>query len=99
LPSTAPRSDLLRRLDDDRIARCDPNRENHSGTIAGKLSVEMIPTGPSGWRIEATSTLVDAFSVIEPVSRCGIPHANSTTSWPRATSPAAASESTFRARR
>ena len=68
--------------------------KNHIGTMAGKLNGEMIPTTPSGWRIDATSTPVDAFSVAEPFSRCGAPQANSTTSWPRATSPAA-SESTL----
>ena len=26
--------------------------KNHIGTIAGKLNGEMIPTTPSGWRIE-----------------------------------------------
>jgi hypothetical protein len=36
--------------------------KNHMGTMAGKLNGEMIPTTPSGWRIEWTSTLVDAFS-------------------------------------
>src|SRR6478736_1415666 len=54
--------------------------KNHIGTMAGKLNGEMIPTGPSGWRIEYTSTLVEAFSVNPPLSRCGIPQANSTTS-------------------
>ena len=63
--------------------------KNHIGTIAGKLNGLMIPTTPSGWRIEATSTPVEAFSVCPPLSRCGMPQANSTTSRPRATSPAA----------
>src|SRR5436190_22165680 len=44
--------------------------KNHIGTIAGKLNGEMFPTTPHGWRIEDTSTLVEAFSVIEPLSRC-----------------------------
>src|ERR1700676_3558853 len=68
--------------------------KNHIGTIAGKLNGEITPTGPSGCRIEYTSTLVDAFSVNPPFSRCGIPQANSTTSWPRLTSPSA-SETTL----
>ncbi len=68
--------------------------KNHIGTIAGKLNGEMMPTGPSGWRTEYTSTLVDAFSVNPPLSRCGMPQANSTTSWPRLISPRA-SESTL----
>ena len=33
------------------------------GTIAGKLNGEMMPTTPSGCRVECTSTLVEAFSV------------------------------------
>ncbi len=57
--------------------------KNHIGTMAGKLNGLMTPTGPSGWRIEYTSTLVEAFSVNPPLSRCGMPQANSTTSWPR----------------
>ncbi len=64
--------------------------KNHIGTMAGKLNGLITATGPSGWRTECTSTPVEAFSVNEPLSRCGIPQANSTTtSWPRATSPAA----------
>ena len=43
--------------------------KNHIGTMAGKLNGEMTATGPSGWRIEATSTLVEAFSVMPPLSR------------------------------
>ena len=54
--------------------------KNHIGTIAGKLNGLMIPTTPSGWRIEETSMPVEAFAVAEPLSRCGMPQANSTTS-------------------
>ena len=54
----------------------------------------MMPTTPSGCRVECTSTLVEAFSVNAPLIRCGMPQANSTTSWPRLTSPSA-SESTL----
>ena len=68
--------------------------KNHIGTMAGKLNGLMTPTGPSGWRIEDTSTLVEAFSVIPPLSRWGMPQANSTTSRPRETSPSA-SETTL----
>src|SRR3954466_10110572 len=68
--------------------------KNHIGTIAGKLNGEMMPTGPSGWRTEYTSTLVEAFSVNPPFNKCGTPQANSTTSWPRDTSPSA-SETTL----
>ena len=49
-----------------------------------------MPTAtPSGCRIEYASTRVDTFSEYEPLSRCGIPQAKSTTSRPLATSPAA----------
>ena len=43
--------------------------KNHIGTIAGKLKGEMIPTGPSGWRMEYESTLVETFSEKPPLSR------------------------------
>jgi hypothetical protein len=62
---------------------------NHNGTIAGKLNGLMTATTPRLCRIEYTSTLVEAFSVNPPLSRCGIPHANSATSSPRMTSPSA----------
>ncbi len=54
----------------------------HIGTIAGKLNGVIPATTPSGWRIEWTSVPVDTDSEYPPFSRCGIPHANSTTSWP-----------------
>ena len=62
--------------------------------MAGKLNGEMMPTTPSGCRVECTSTFVEAFSVKPPLIKCGMPQANSTTSWPRLTSPSA-SESTL----
>src|SRR4029450_10024374 len=31
--------------------------KNHMGTIAGKLNGEMMPTTPSGWRVEGTARL------------------------------------------
>jgi len=62
---------------------------NHIGTIAGKLKGEITPTTPSGWNIEKASTLVETFSEWPPLSRWGIPQANSTTSRPRVTSPTA----------
>src|SRR5919206_2013264 len=65
--------------------------KNHIGTIAGKLNGLMIATGPSGWRTECTSTLVEAFSVKPPRTSEGTPQAYSTTSWPRETSPRASS--------
>ncbi len=54
--------------------------KNHIGTMAGKLNGEMMPTTPSGCRIDATSTLVEAFSLRLPFSRCARPQANSTIS-------------------
>ena len=63
----------------------------HIGTIAGKLNGVIPATTPSGWRSEWLSTLVPTFSVISPLSRCGMPVANSTTSSPRVTSPSASS--------
>ena len=61
----------------------------HIGTMAGKLKGVMPTATPSGCRIEYASTRVDTFSEYEPLSRCGIPQAKSTTSRPLATSPAA----------
>jgi hypothetical protein len=66
----------------------------HIGTMAGKLKGVMPATTPSGCRSEYESTPVDTFSENPPLSRCGMPQANSTTSRPRATSPAA-SEATL----
>ena len=68
--------------------------KNHIGTIAGKLNGLMMATGPIGWRRLNTSTPVDTCSLCSPLARCGAPSANSTTSWPRVTSPSA-SESTL----
>jgi hypothetical protein len=73
-------------------ARALPNI--HIGTIAGKLKGVMPATTPSGWRIEYTSTPVEACSLKPPLIRCGTPHANSMFSSPRATSPIA-SDSTL----
>ena len=63
--------------------------KNHIGTIAGKLKGLMIPTTPSGTRLECTSTPVDASSLWPPLSRWEMPQANSTTSRPREISPIA----------
>src|SRR3954468_3360701 len=66
----------------------------HIGTMAGKLN-GVIPTQtPSGWRKEKRSTPVETWSENSPLSRVGTPQANSMTSRPRCTSPAA-SESTL----
>jgi hypothetical protein len=61
----------------------------HIGTIAGKLNGVMPATTPSGSRKEYMSTLVETWSEYSPLSRLGIPQANSTTSRPRCTSPSA----------
>ncbi len=66
----------------------------HMGTMAGKLKGVMPAQTPSGWRIEYTSTPVEACSEKWPRSRVGMPQACSTTSSPRVTSPIA-SESTL----
>jgi len=66
----------------------------HIGTMAGKLNGVMPATTPTGCRIEYESTPVETFSENPPLSRCGMPQANSMTSRPRATSPAA-SEATL----
>ena len=63
--------------------------KNHIGTIAGKLNGLMMPTTPRGWRMLCTSMPVETCGELPPLSRCGMPHANSTTSWPRETSPRA----------
>ena len=61
----------------------------HSGTMTGKLNGVMPATTPSGWRTVCTSTPRDTSVECDPLSRCGMPQANSTFSSPRATSPAA----------
>src|SRR5262245_36231929 len=59
----------------------------HIGIMAGKLNGVMPATTPSGWRIENKSMPGPALSLNSPLSRCGMPHANSTTSSPRWISP------------
>src|SRR5205814_10031617 len=66
----------------------------HIGTITGKLNGVIPAQTPSGCRNEYTSTPVDTWSEKEPLSSCGMPQANSTTSRPRCTSPRA-SDSTL----
>ena len=61
----------------------------HIGTMAGKLNGVMPATTPSGWRMEKTSTPLEACSEKFPFINCGIPQANSMFSMPRASSPAA----------
>src|SRR5690348_1108664 len=66
----------------------------HIGTIAGKLNGVIPAQTPSGWRKENRSTPRETWSENSPFSSVGMPQANSTTSRPRCTSPAA-SESTL----
>ena len=61
----------------------------HIGTIAGKLNGVMPAHTPTGWRSEKLSTSVPTFSLNSPLSRCGMPVANSTTSMPRVIEPSA----------
>ena len=68
-------------------ARAGPDFQ--SGIMAGKLNGVMPATTPRGWRIEWTSMPVPALSENSPLSRCGAPAANSTTSMPRWMSPLA----------
>ena len=66
----------------------------HSGTITGKLNGVMPATTPSGAYSLHESTSRPTFIECSPLSRCGMPQANSTTSIPRVTSPFA-SDSTL----
>ena len=59
----------------------------HIGTIAGKLNGVMPAHTPSGWRIDQVSMPRPTVSVNSPLSRCGMPQANSTTSRPRMIEP------------
>src|SRR5262245_46443412 len=59
----------------------------HIGIMAGKLNGVMPAATPSGWRIENRSIPGPALSLNSPLSRCGMPQANSTTSSPRWMSP------------
>ena len=61
----------------------------HIGTIAGKLNGVMPAHTPTGWRSDQLSTSVPTFSLNSPLSRCGMPVANSTTSMPRVIEPSA----------
>ena len=61
----------------------------HIGTITGKLNGVMPATTPNGWRNVQLSMPVLTWSVKSPFKSCGMPHANSTISIPRDTSPCA----------
>src|SRR5487761_122209 len=62
---------------------------NHSGTMTGKLNGVIRAHTPTDWRIDVTSICVETDSENPPLSKAGIPQANSTTSRPRAISPSA----------
>ena len=64
----------------------------HIGTIAGKLNGVMPAHTPTGWRSEKLSTPVPTLSLNSPLSRCGMPVANSTTSMPRVIEPSASAD-------
>ena len=60
----------------------------HIGTIAGKLNGVMPATTPSGCRMQYTSMPVLGLLAVPALQAgCGMPHANSMFSRPRATSP------------
>src|ERR1700682_2525007 len=61
----------------------------HIGTIAGKLKGVIPAQTPMGCRSEKLSTSVPTLSLKSPLSRCGMPVANSTTSMPRVMEPSA----------
>ena len=64
----------------------------HSGTITGKLNGVMPAHTPTGCSSEWQSTPRPTSSACSPFSRCGTPLANSITSMPRCTEPAASSQ-------
>src|ERR1700682_2292186 len=61
----------------------------HIGTMAGKLKGVIPAHTPTGWRSEKLSTSVPTLSLKSPLSRCGMPVANSITSMPRVIEPSA----------
>ena len=63
----------------------------HMGTMAGKLNGVMPAHTPKGWRIDQESKPRPTFSEKAPFNSSGMPHANSTTSMPRVSSPRASS--------
>ena len=60
----------------------------HMGTITGKLNGVIPTTTPRGWRTDEASTPVETSSENSPLSRWGMPQANSTTSMPAGHLPA-----------
>ena len=63
----------------------------HIGTIAGKLNGVIPAQTPNGCLTDQLSTSVPTFSVNSPLSKFGIPQANSTTSSPLVKEPLASS--------
>ena len=63
----------------------------HIGTMIGKLNGVIPAHTPSGCRNECRSTSVETWSENSPLVSSAIPHAYSTTSIPRTTSPLASS--------
>ena len=65
----------------------------HSGTITGKLNGVMPATTPERLQASCCTSMPGGHlrADVEPFSSCGMPHANSTYSMPRATSPCASS--------
>ena len=59
----------------------------HIGTMAGKLNGVMPAQTPTGWRSDQLSMPPPTLSLCWPLSNCGMPHANSTISMPRVSSP------------
>ena len=66
----------------------------HIGTITGKLNGVIPATTPNGCISDQESIPCPTLTECSPFNKCGMPQANSTTSSPRVTSPAA-SFSTF----
>ena len=64
----------------------------HIGTMIGKLNGVIPAHTPSGCRNECRSTSVETWSENSPLVSSAIPHAYSTTSMPRTTSPLASSK-------
>ena len=64
----------------------------HIGTIAGKLKGVIPAQTPSGCLTDQESIFVPTFCENSPFNKCGIPHANSTTSNPLVTDPFASSK-------
>ena len=63
----------------------------HIGTMIGKLNGVIPAHTPNGCRNECRSMSVETWSENSPLVNSAIPHANSTTSIPRMTSPLASS--------